>query len=148
MKPVLALDPGKTTGIAFHNGDNLDFGEYDFDATCDYIVNAIRMVDCDIHVVSESFIITQHTARNTQAPWSLELIGVTRYITRKLTGNDITLQSPSSAKRFSSNDRLRHMNYWTPKKGHANDAARHLLLFESTRGYIPKETLLEFSQLS
>jgi hypothetical protein len=121
---ILAVDPGKMSGLAFHDYETrrADFHEFEFDNTCAYVMEKAREYRERLLLVSESFIITINTAKNTQAPWSLELIGVMRYVSRTLTGRDLTLQQPAAAKRFSSNERLKLMGYWTPGlAGHAKD---------------------------
>lgn len=140
---VLAVDPGKMTGVAYLDRETNDFKSYelDFDATCAFAEKMSVALGTDLLIVSESFIITVQTAKNTQAPWSLELIGVLRFLSRRFTEQDIVLQSPSTAKRFSSDERLKQMGWHVPGKGHANDAARHLLLVCATRGWLPDETL-------
>ena len=81
------------------------------------------------HVVCERFIISSQTGKFSQAPWSLEQIGVLRFLCDR---HDIpfTLQNVSDAKRFATEERLKHIKWKRPKGGgHARDAQRHLLLF-------------------
>ena len=132
---ILALDPGKKTGWAAYDFTTKRFvsGEGDF-ITSARRAHAIAAEHNDeLSIVSESFTITVNTAKNTQATWSLELIGVYRYLSLAYCREDLTLQAPAAAKRFSSDDRLRAMGWYTPGKGHANDAARHLMLYLVTR---------------
>lgn len=140
---IIAVDPGKTTGIATYDlaTKKLDTQECDFDATCRYVLGQAASLGGNLLLVSESFTITMQTAKNSQAPWSLELIGVMRYASRMYCARDLALQMPSAAKRFSSDRRLRELEFWTPAKGHANDASRHMLLFLAERGLIDKEIL-------
>jgi len=140
---VLAIDPGKMTGFAYVNRSDGTFlaGELAFDGTCDMLEGYASAFQEDLTVFSESFIINAYTAKNTQAPWSLELIGVARRTSRKYTGRDLALQSPSQAKGFSSDDRLKKMGWYTPGKGHANDASRHLLLACVSRGWVEDKVL-------
>lgn len=148
---IIVLDPGKTTGLVTFDTVTAEFTahELNFDDTCNVLKTLLdtAIEGADVHVISESFIITQQTAKNTQAPWSLELIGVARYLSRQYTGRDLVLQQPAAAKRFSSDARVKAMGWWTPAKGHANDAARHLLLFTATRGFISEERLVEFANM-
>lgn len=140
---VLAIDPGKATGFAIFDRETGAFEsqELTFDETCKQLAAFATLHKSNILIVSESFIITVQTAKNTQSPWSLELIGVARYISRALTGRDLILQAPATAKRFASDERLKIMDWYRPGKGHANDAARHLLLALATRGWLGNETL-------
>ncbi len=140
---IVAVDPGKTTGIAEYAPHLGKFDSYEmgFDETCAFVENRLSAESYDVELVSEAFIITPNTGKNSQAPWSLELIGVMRYLSRTKIGRDLVLQMPAAAKRFASDDRLRTVGFWTPARGHANDAARHLLLYTAQRGIIPAATL-------
>lgn len=124
---VMAIDPGKTSGWATFDLATEEFksGQEDFDGACAVMMYA---ADPNVQLVSEAFLITVQTAKNTQATWSLELIGVARYVARSLAGRDLILQAPGAAKRFSSDERLKRLGWYKPGQGHANDAARHLLL--------------------
>lgn len=154
---VVVLDPGKTTGVvdwtAGHHAEppTVTWAELDFKGTCDKLLSiaaeSVSTGNLDIIIICESFIITQQTAKNTQAPWSLELIGVARMISELYLGKPLILQQPSQAKRFSSDNRLKRMGWFWKGKGHANDAARHLLLFTATRGLLPQEVLQEFAEM-
>lgn len=152
---VIVLDPGKTTGLVdwdntSENYPTFDAHELNFDDTCKFLMEVARSGNLygDTVIVSESFIITQQTAKNSQAPWSLELIGVARMVSKLYLQRDLVLQQPSAAKRFSSDQRLKMMSFWTPAKGHANDAARHLLLFMATRKLLTQEQLSAFAEMA
>jgi hypothetical protein len=82
------------------------------------------------HIVIERFTITSATAKNSQAPWSLEVIGIVKWLVFIELGLDpdevITMQGPAEAKRLITNDILRKCNLWhRGGQGHANDAIRH-----------------------
>ena len=144
MTWVMALDPGKTTGIASLRIEDGEFvsKQTNFDETVAIVQKAATTNREELTLVSESFIITQQTAKNTQATWSLELIGFCRAMARMHTGRDLVLQAPSQAKRFSSDERLKIMGWYIPGQGHANDAARHLMLFCVSRGLIDVKKLV------
>ena len=139
---ILALDPGKTSGWAAYNCETREFksGQTDYDETCRMLVNMSAfeqpLLHTEVDIVSESFIITVNTAKNTQATWSLELIGVARMVSRRYGGQELVLQSPSAAKRLMSDELLKALEWYVPGKGHANDAARHLGLFLMSRGWM------------
>lgn len=144
MTRLIAIDPGKTTGIVVkdHPSGMLQIFEGDFNTSCHYIEAAMQgAVHDSVFVIIERFIITLHTAKNTQAPWSLEMIGAVRWAAKKILDIELTMSDQNAAKRLASNDRLKQMGYYTPGKGHANDAARHLLLFEANRGFLEPEVL-------
>ena len=141
---TLALDPGKMSGWASYDHETHEFrsGQTDYDATCRMLMHvpsafgAAEATCIETDIVSESFIITINTAKNTQATWSLELIGVARMVSRLYGGQELVLQSPAAAKRLMSDDLLRALGWHTKGKGHANDAARHLGLFMVSRGWM------------
>ncbi len=146
---ILALDPGLTTGIALYDREENRFHseQQNFDGTCAVLLQQASHKGEDLVIVSEAFIITPATPKNTQAPWSLELIGVARMVSRTWCKRDLAKQDAASAKRFSSDARLKHMGWHKPGKGHANDAARHLLLLLATRAWIPQSVLAELSEV-
>lgn len=132
MRLVLAVDPGLNTGTALYDLDKhqpIETKQHDFDSFTTYLARLANENRGALSIVSESFMITVQTAKNSQAPWSLELIGVMRWVSRAWCGRELKLQTPSQAKRFASDGRLRAMGFWSPGERHANDAARHLLLW-------------------
>lgn len=133
---VLAVDPGKTTGWCLWDKDtgDLKFGEeqqFEFCSRAEALI-ADKSLDA---VVCEAFIITVATAKKTQAPWSLEIIGLLRYLCEKYEVPFI-LQTPSDAKRFSTNEKLKSIGWYVRGQGHATDSHRHLLLWAVKNGYI------------
>jgi len=135
---VLAVDPGKKTGLSFwrvnKDGEPPVVTELAVPEFGDYVEHQAATYGELLSIVCESFTITVQTAKHTQAPWSLEGIGVCRHIAHKY-GCSFDLQAPSSAKTFSSDKRLRDLGWWSPGHGHGNDASRHLLLFAAQRGW-------------
>lgn len=142
---VVAVDPGKTTGLAkahFHDGDAR--AVYGF--TCDElptwdavdIVN--RWMDRVDLVVCESF--TPRPGVRTWQPDALESIGAIRYLCRR-AGVPFELQSPADGKRFGTDEKLRAMGWHRPSPGgHRNDAARHLLVAGVRHGWIDVGTFV------
>lgn len=132
MKPyIFAFDPGLMTGWAFCNTESMMVisGEEDFHTfagRCEYWFEHYRE---QLDVCGERFTITTATAKKTQAPWSLEVIGVVKYLSHKYGCGDVTLQLPADAKRFAGNDRIRRLGWWVPgTAGHDKDALRHLMI--------------------
>lgn len=143
---VTTIDPGKMTGLSVIDRDGTFFSfEMGFDETCRTLMEMANTSRERMIIGAESFIIGPQTIKNTQAPWSLELIGVARMVSRLYTGRELFLQSPAQAKRFSSDARLKHLGWHRPGKGHANDAARHLLLVMVTRGWLSADRVLELA---
>jgi len=129
---VIAIDPGKTTGFAYWYGS-----EVVADQEPDQVEFCTRLeryleIRCPGVVVIERFVINVKTVGNSQAPWSLELIGVARYLAAK-HNCEFVIQTPADAKRFMSDERLKNLGWWQKGKVHANDALRHLGLYLVTR---------------
>jgi len=125
---VLAVDPGRTTGFVIWRDDARVEKELEASRFLEYVAPLIERGEIDF-VVCERFIITTQTAKFSQAPWSLEQIGVLRFLCKR---HDVSfvLQNVSDAKRFATDERLNTINWKRPKGGgHARDAQRHLLLF-------------------
>lgn len=126
---IWAVDPGGTTGVAiwheagfatFHEigGGHEGFVQW-FDAwTHGTSVDGIE-------VVCESFI-PRPGARSMQYD-ALYIIG---FLKGWCILNHVrfTLQSPAQAKSFATNDKLKAAVLYPAGKGHAQDAARHLLV--------------------
>jgi hypothetical protein len=81
-----------------------------------------------VELVIEKFTITNETAKKSRQYDALNIIGVFRHYSY-MSDWPLTLQSPGSAKKLGTDDRLKDLGWYTPGKGHANDAARHLLLY-------------------
>lgn len=128
MVCVLSVDPGRTTGYAiWRDGERIE-GELEASR---FLQKASALIENGeiTHVVCERFIVNAQTAKFTQAPWSLEQIGVLRFYCEKYE-IPFTLQNASDAKRFGTEERLNKLMWKRPKGGgHARDAQRHLLLF-------------------
>ena len=142
---TLAVDPGGITGVAWAAGDDPlvqgavisgevpggRFGFYDwFEAFVErgYPLRA---------VVCEDFIVTAKTARLTQQPDAMRIIGYLEAWTRR-HGVPFVLQTPSTAKTFATNTKLRHFGWYQPTSGgHNNDAVRHLLTYLAVRDRHP-----------
>lgn len=141
---VFAGDPGKTTGyaawcpeagvyVADECDDWLEFcrGQENFLATAQQMGRRTL-------VVMEAFIITKATLEKSRQYFSLHINGVAEYLAHKY-GADYKTQTPSDAKRFSTNERLKKAGdgwYQPTKGGHLNDALRHLYLALVTNGII------------
>jgi hypothetical protein len=88
----------------------------------------------DLFVACERFILGTGGAPKTFQPDALEVIGGARYISWKW-GCVFALQDVSAAKKMVPNPTLRALGMYTPKLGHANDAARHLVLGLVSQGW-------------
>jgi hypothetical protein len=97
-----------------------------------------------IDIVCERFTINMQTVKNSQAPYSLEQIGILRQIMldNDIDPESIIFQSPSDAKGMFANDKLKKLEYWyRGGEGHALDAIRHGLLRFVKTGWKPMRLL-------
>lgn len=151
MKYVLSVDPGKASGIALLKLDgDLPERVLSVEAQPDEFANHIEMLldgwrqKEDFVVVCERFTINAQTVRNSQAPYSLEQIGVLKHLCRKVKyfPDNIVFQSPADAKAMFPNEALKKVGTWhVGGEGHANDAIRHALLRLVKTGWKPKVLL-------
>lgn len=143
---VIALDPGLATGCAHVRSEHgtlhvVSTAELAPRETAVWTRDAIRRAYPDTTaVVIERFIINARTARNSQAPWSLEVIGQTRLIVWEELGTDRepVLQNIADSMAAFTNDRLRRYGLWHKGgKGHAVEALRHAALFLQNNRMLP-----------
>lgn len=143
---VLSVDPGKATGMAlfsFEKGEEpvmLWSKELQFEEYAAPIREAYAQCGPDLLVVCERFTINAQTVRNSQAPFSLECIGVLKQIMldNGVSVDAIKMQSPADAKAMFDNKKIKKLEYWhTGGEGHALDAIRHGLLYLVKLGWNP-----------
>lgn len=149
---VFSVDPGLASGIALlstvDDPDIIQMGSWEMtqeeteDAT-QRIIDTYKD-DFDLRIVIERFTITAETAKKSPSPWSLELIGSIKYICR-INGMPVpTLQTPTDAKNFVPNARLKALGLWHKGgHGHALDALRHAVLYAVKNGYRDKRLIQE-----
>lgn len=153
-KYVLAVDPGKTTGMALFSRqiDSEPVLEWSKELEQDEVAEAVRSVlwapDKRYHldVVCERFIINAQTVRNSQAPYSLEVIGIVKQCLKDngRPMDDIYFQAPADAMNMFDNKKLKKLDYWhVGGGGHALDAIRHALLRYVKTGWKPVRLLEE-----
>ena len=150
---ILAVDPGKASGIACFTWERNEeptlrwAGEYQ---PAEYVVPLRTAVGealiegYNLEIVCERFTINAQTVRNSQAPYSLEQIGVLKQVMRDagIDENLLKFQSPGDAKRMFPNDAIRKLDYWYKGgEGHALDAIRHGLLYLAKNGWTPLRLL-------
>ena len=153
MIRILAIDPGKASGISlfeYQVGEEpklISTGEYQMREYAQPIRLAIASALNDkvqILVVCERFIINAQTAKNTQAPYSLEMIGVAKQIMLDygIDPDTLVFQSPSDAKAMFPNPALKKLDYWfVGGEGHSLDSIRHALLRAVKLGWVPRRLL-------
>jgi hypothetical protein len=149
MKHILAIDPGKDTGMALFSIEQgqdptlVWSGEYQQHEYAKPIRETLSLYP-DVEVVCERFIINMQTVKNSQAPYSLEQIGIAKQCLMDAgrKPDDIIFQSPSDAKGMFANDKLKKLEYWhRGGDGHALDAIRHGLLRFVKTGWKPMRLL-------
>jgi hypothetical protein len=154
MKYVISVDPGKATGVCLvkWSGDQdetpsvMMSAEVQADEFAKWFETALSIalsLDSvqNISVVCERFTITAQTVRNSQAPFSLEQIGVLKHLCRvnEFDPENIAFQSPVDAKSMFPNPQLKKVGTWhVGGEGHANDAIRHALLRLAKTGWQPR----------
>lgn len=142
MATVVGVDPGGTTGIALWSpAQGLTLRQIEgADHAVDWLADTARTLKSATFVV-EKYIITPATAKLSQQHDPLEIIGALKFLARKYD-HKIVLQSPSEAKAFSSNSKLKRVQWYQPGMDHARDASRHVLLYLSKVGIIDLHTLI------
>lgn len=146
---LLAVDPGLLSGVALVGisertgelvslyDDELPFPEIVL--TCRELLQAVPVAG----LVVERFTITPQTGKNSQAGWSLEIIGCLKMLSYD-TAVLLTQQSPASAKSFATNDKLKRLGLWhVGGEGHANDALRHAVVAHVKRAWTSQSLLGE-----
>lgn len=155
---IISIDPGKATGVAVWCDEDIENGyfkkgftafEVDVDAFKQFLAFICTLSgQYEFRFVSESFLITAQTAKNTQAPWSLKHIGSFEFVAWVWFQQPVTLQAPNVGKTFGTDAKLRHVGWYTRARGHANDAARHLITYVASRGMVlGNETLKELADV-
>jgi hypothetical protein len=146
---IISVDPGLMTGVALltRNNDKVErtlsdeVKEHELAPwlrQCLKDWKTLEGAGVRVTVVYERFTITQETARLSQAPWSLEMIGVLKQVMRD---HDYPVelaygQRPGEAKNVVDNKKLRRLELWhVGGAGHANDALRHGVLNLINRGW-------------
>lgn len=142
MTAVVGVDPGTTTGIFAVSVSIVDkllesevrseFTSYQLDAE-----KAVAALELQLRrfpevlVACERYIITSRTARLTQQPAALELIGTFKQLCREY-GAPFLLQMKSDAAHLARDKLLKRVGWFQRGQDHANDAARQALLALAT----------------
>lgn len=153
-RTIIAVDPGKASGIACFLLDtapsepellwSIECQPAEYAEPLRAAIGEALVAGSVLAIVCERFTINAQTVRNTQAPYSLEQIGVLKQIMRDsgINENELKYQNPSDAKRMFSNEALKKLGYWHKGgEGHALDAIRHGLLYLAKNGWTPLRLL-------
>lgn len=121
---LVALDPGGTTGVAEYVAGRINAWQLDVPLHHKNLYNYL-----DNHrpekVICESF---TYRRMDKVDLIPVEYIGVARLWCIQ-TGTPLVLQTPSQAKKFFDDTKVKGVGLWQPGQPHANDAIRHLLYF-------------------
>jgi hypothetical protein len=156
---VISVDPGLKSGVALLASEGptlIASGEVDVLDVEETLLNYLTLtLDlCDLSEMSngqrpivlpvvEKFTINARTVANSQAPWSLEVIGIVRNLMWRERKLDLTMQQPVEAKNLMTNPRLRAVECWHKGgAGHANDAVRHALFALYRHGWRDRRLLI------
>jgi hypothetical protein len=126
----LALDPGKTTGVAWRTEAGELQGLQWPGESIWVVLEGFHSVEGITELVFETFLSRPGPAVNLSAPVTIGRLSswADQY------GVPLIAQTPSAAKVMVTNDRLRAAGGWVRSQQHARDAMRHLLLREHTVG--------------
>lgn len=144
---VIATDPGLKTGLSFVSSAGptlLDSAEVDVLDVEGWLLAALARVPSGASLLApvEKFTINARTVANTQAPWSIEVIGITRNTFWRECKLDLVMQTPASVMSLFTNPRLRALECWHKGgAGHANDSIRHALGALYARGWRDRRLL-------
>jgi hypothetical protein len=150
---ILAVDPGKASGVCLFEYDGFSdpvmlwSGEYQQHEYAFPVRKAFAYAQSRgvrLEVACERFTINAQTVKNSQAPYSLEQIGILKQIMMDFgrAPDDIYLQTPADAKAMFTNEKIKKLDYWhRGGEGHALDSIRHALLRLAKSGWIPKKLL-------
>lgn len=140
---IIAIDPGKMTGWARLNpaGSFISGQQPLYDVL--YFIHEMMKQGVKPEVVCEDFIFTKETLKKSRQLYSTEGLGALRFLCEEYECN-FYIQTPAAAKRFSTDEKLKRIEWFTPGKVHANDAARHLLLHGVENGLVDVRQFMQW----
>jgi len=144
---VIAVDPGGTTGIAWHiasvplvdgtevGGGNAGFVKWWHEMFDANQTNAYIRPQQPTLVICEDFIVNATTHKKTRQTDAQHIIGGLAFWCQIY---EVPLVLPKAAdKNFGTDDKLKALGWYDPGHGHKNDALRHLLKQLVIRNYPP-----------
>lgn len=125
---IVALDPGGTTGVAIKQ-EGTSPSRFQVDTSTPEGLEEIYYTllhESPIEVVMERFQFRYGGGRAKVVLTPVEVIGVVKlYCALKKV--KLYEQTPSQAKKFITDEKMRMLDLWIPGLPHAMDATRHLL---------------------
>lgn len=141
---ILACDPGLITGLALVSTEgpellySVEPEVLDVESHVMMMLGTANMLNpgADPLCIIEHFTINAKTAKNSQAPWSLEVTGIVRNALWRERKIEPVFQQPSDMRMWPS-ERLHALDTWHRGTGldHANDAIKHCLAAMWARGW-------------
>jgi hypothetical protein len=124
MTGVMLIDRGHSASFPLH-------AQLPFNEMCSFLDNTSFQLK---QIVVERYIITPETAKKSQQPDALEVIGMLRYfsVTEHIP---MQYQTSAQAKRMITDERLKEVGWYTKGLEHGNDAARHMLFYYLKQGW-------------
>jgi hypothetical protein len=150
---ILSVDPGKASGICLFewiDGEEPtkawsgEYQQHEYAQAIRLAIHAAQSSGIKLEIVCERFTINAQTVRNSQAPFSLEQIGILKQcmMDSGLKVEDLAFQSPADAKAMFPNEKIKKLEYWhVGGEGHALDSIRHALLYLVKKGWNPTRLL-------
>lgn len=137
-RTYLGIDPGYITGVALLRPSG-EFGAIEVDSTfavADFITDLWEQERWSkrkqLVICYEKFAIQPRTLKTARQYDALYFNGWLIHFFRRLRPEDgivLVQQTPAQAKSFSTNNKLEAVGWYTASPGgHANDAAKHILL--------------------
>ena len=133
----VALDPGTTTGVAFYDTGLQEFGALEIHGRhelYDYLgdewglgIGWVKGAPYPDVVIIERWDVRRNTHQLSNQDDPRYIIGAVEAVCylQQVTYRE---QTPAEAKSFGTNDKLRALGWYEGGEGHADDAARHLLV--------------------
>ena len=123
---TVALDPGKTTGIAILVNEEED-------PVIGHLYN-LEEVGMELEtwkpdiIIYESFQLRHHRRAVSLEP--VEVIGAIKYLAA-INSIPLFAQTAAQGKKFWTNEKLNELTYYMPGYPHGMDALRHLLYYKT-----------------
>ena len=124
-KPVIGIDPGETTGIAYWISDDV-WGH--IQSPADSVTHHLDWLTRRYRI--RNLVIERDDQRSIHLnPISFEVIGRIKEFASGVTNCNLTFQTPAMAKYFFTDARLKERGFYQAGMPHANDGWRHILRF-------------------
>lgn len=147
MISILGLDPGLQSGICQLEVSGNNEIEYYWTSELNFLQLGLWLeaekkwvLDNRPLFAVESFLVTVETGKKSQAPWSLEAIGLSRYFAYKYEC-DFELTPPSAAKKLITDVVIKGLQLWRPGQIHAMDSVRQALFKLITKYHLLEHAL-------